>query len=45
MEKATGACEGAADADDRKIDPLMAKRKKPVPPLQLHNDQRWGDTT
>ena len=26
MEKATGACEAAADAQDRKIGPLMAKR-------------------
>src|SRR4051812_13798825 len=32
MEKATGACEAAADAQDRKIGPLMAKRRKPVPP-------------
>jgi hypothetical protein len=31
MEKATGACEAAAYAQDRKIDPLMAKRRKPVP--------------
>ena len=37
--------ESKPDTDERKIDPLMAKRKKPGPPLQLHNGQRWGETT
>ena len=37
--------ESKPDTDERKIDPLMAKRKNPFLHRQLHNDQRWGDTT
>jgi hypothetical protein len=38
MEKATGACEAAAYAQDRKIDPLMARQKNPFLHRQLHKD-------
>jgi hypothetical protein len=37
--------ESKPDTDERKIDPLMAKRKNPSSHRQLHKDQRWGDTT